>query len=144
MIHSVLYGDIALDDLQTTVHHDTRWWIDRCECLPELASRAIVTCTIESKCLSIGEVRCPICHIFTISDEFIDTDACGFSFYSYGIEFSGEKVGSEKYLCRLWDDDMDVILLAHPLQTGCDVHRITEDGIVEPIMGTNIAHHHLT
>ena len=144
MIDSILHGDIALDNLQTAVHHDARWWIDRCERLPELTCRTVVACTVECERLSVCEVGCAIRDLFTISDELIDTDAFSFSFYCYSIEFSSEKVWSEEYLRRLRDDDMHIILLTHALQAGSDVHGVTQDGIVEPIVRSDIAHHHFS
>ena len=144
MIDSILDLDIALEYLETTIHHHTRWWIYLSLCLPELARCSIISLAIEIECLLIGDIDDTVRIVFTISDEFIDTYAFGLSLHGDEVELSGEIEWSDSLLGCLRDDDMDIVLLACTLETRGEIHRVTEDCIVEPIMGTDIAYHDLT
>lgn len=144
MVYTILNCDIPLQYLETSIHHHTRWWIILCLFLPELPCLAIIFFSIEIQCLLIVEVDTPIRIIYSISDEFKDTDSFGFSLDGYGIEFTREIEWSEEILRCLRDDDMYIILLTRSFESGCEIHCIAEDSIVEAIMRSDIAHHHLT
>jgi hypothetical protein len=84
--------DIALQDLETTEHHHSRWWIILCLFLPDLARTTIVSLPIEIESLLIVAIECSIPDIIDITDQFIDPYSFSFSLDCYGIEFTG-KIG---------------------------------------------------
>ena len=91
MIDSTFESEISLQDIETSMRHDLRWWIDIELRLPELPSSQIVSCHIEIERALISSVWTTIDRIIAyIRDKLIDRDRVIFAFHGDSIELPEE------------------------------------------------------
>ena len=132
MIDSILYMCITAENREASLHHHARWWIFLGLLLPEDSGIAIIPFTIYGECLRIPLICIEILGVTLSSEKFEDLDSLSFSFCSDRIEFPNEKSRIEGIPRILRDDDIHRIFLADAFESGCYIHGITEDRVVEP------------
>lgn len=141
-IHSSLDDDFPLEDVMTAECHDTRWFIIDHIWLPELSCFEIFPREVEIECTSIVFVFCKVEGFRFFREELIDHHSLRLPLHSDSIEWSSMIEISYHVIGRSGDDDMRTVFFGGCFETRGEVHGISEDSVVKPIIGSDVPYHH--
>ena len=102
MVDSIFEREVSAEDIEASMRHDLRWWIDIELRLPELPSSQIVSRHIEIERTLIASIRATIDRIIAyIRDKLVDRDRVIFAFYSDRIELPEEICLLRERVCTI-------------------------------------------
>lgn len=141
-IHSSLDDNFPLEDVMTADCHDTRWLVIDHIRFPELSCVEIFSREIEIECTSIVLVFREVESFRFSREELIDHHSLRLPLHSDSIEWSSMIEISHHVVGWSGDDDMRTVFFRRGFETRGEVHGISEDSVVEPIIGSDVPYHH--
>ena len=143
LIHSPLHDYHSLQDIYTPHCHDTRRSIIGHIFFEELSCLEILSGEVEIESMGIVLILRTIDRgICIFPDELVDHHSLCFPFYCDFIERPSIVLIIHLFIGWSGDDDMCPIFFRGGFETRGKIDRISEDGIVPPIIRSDIPDHH--